>query len=189
MEGQLAPKSSILIGLTYFSYPLLAPKKIHNPCFHLKFFIPNFFIEFFHTPYFHLNFNIPYFRLNFHTPYFHLNIHIPLFFTERLVFKTAQRKKTLDLLYAKAVKPACWGHLNFFPTFECIKSEQTCPWRIAEPARSQIQVNEKNSHLLLENFIPLILSGTEKFAPLIVSHPLFFSEGKTLKTLQPGILT
>ena len=42
--------------------------------------------------------------------------------------------------------------------FECIKSEPTCPWRIAEPARSQIQVTQKNSHLLfslalLENLI------------------------------------
>ena len=71
--------------LTFFSYPLLAPKK-------------------FRTPYFHLNFSYPLFSSIFSHPYSHLNIHIPLFFTERLVYKMVQRKKTLDLLYAKAAK-------------------------------------------------------------------------------------
>ena len=54
----------------------------------------------------------------FHTPYFHKNFHIPLFVTERLVSKMAPTEKTLDLLNAKAAKPAGWGQLNFFQTFQ-----------------------------------------------------------------------
>ena len=104
---------------TKLFFSALAPKKISHLLFHLKFFIPFIFIEFFHISYFHQNFHTPLFSTKFSHPLFtpkysHLNIHIPLFFTERLVSEMAPRKKTLDLLHAKAAKSACWGQLNFF---------------------------------------------------------------------------